>query len=167
MILLKCTAAIASSMLFSLLLATSRPTTANPLSYLTDFKDSKAILSRETNDHKDGKGDDYFVWNIIVRSPGTRKTVTRDIVITVPLSRMAHANKSPQIPVSSLGCTCCPQGYVAEQASLGGGKAVAFCCQENQTDVPCQGPYRVMAKRPLTCPSPGKFSGALCMDYYW
>ena len=70
-------------------------------------------------------------------------------------------------PISTLGATCCPQGYVSEQTLIVGNLAGVFCCPDNGGDVPCDARSRRLPQTPVTCPSPGKMSGALCMNYYW
>ncbi|KAJ9603550.1 hypothetical protein H2200_011736 [Cladophialophora chaetospira] len=70
-------------------------------------------------------------------------------------------------PISTLGATCCPDGYKAEQAKILGDLAGVFCCPEDAEETPCNQEDREMPTTPEKCPSPGHISGALCMDYYW
>jgi len=70
-------------------------------------------------------------------------------------------------PISTLGATCCPNGYKGEQAKILGNLAGVFCCPEEDDEVPCDEDVRKMPQTPVTCPNPGKLKGALCMNYYW
>jgi len=70
-------------------------------------------------------------------------------------------------PISTLGATCCPDGYRGEQAKIMGDLAGVFCCPEDGEEVPCEEEDRKMPTTPETCPNPGVVVGALCMKYYW
>lgn len=71
------------------------------------------------------------------------------------------------MPMSTLGSTCCPNGYKGEQTIIFANLAGVFCCPESDADQPCAADKRKVPSTPVECPSPGKISGALCMFYYW
>ncbi len=70
-------------------------------------------------------------------------------------------------PISTLGATCCPDGYKGEQTKILGDLAGVFCCPEEGDEVPCEVKEREMPTTPEKCPKPGNLVGALCMNYYW
>ncbi len=70
-------------------------------------------------------------------------------------------------PISTLGATCCPDSYKAEQAKLLGDLAGVFCCPEDVKEYPCEEEDRELPRTPEVCPSPGISIGSLCMKYYW
>jgi hypothetical protein len=71
-------------------------------------------------------------------------------------------------PISTLGATCCPDGYKSQQAILiGNSLAGVFCCPKDDKKYPCDEGLRKLPQTPVVCPSPGVISGALCKNYYW